>query len=95
MSTPPQFQEFRMTRIGYCLALVASLTVGALSAEAGCRTVGGSADMVTRDLAKFMAEAALKNAIAAHGLKPAGPMSMTCKDDTMTTNCKAFRRACS
>ncbi len=84
-----------MTRIGFLLALALSLAASTVTAEAGCRTVGGSADMVTRDLAKFMAEAALKNAIEAHGLRPAGPITMKCTDGTFTTNCKAFRRACS
>ncbi|MBN8911874.1 MAG: hypothetical protein J0H65_07410 [Rhizobiales bacterium] len=64
-------------------------------AEAGCRTVVGSADMVTTDLAKFMANAALKNAIAAHGLKPSGQIKLTCREDTFTTYCKASRPACS
>ncbi len=84
-----------MTRISLFLALAISLAAGVATAEAGCRTVGGSADMITRDLAKFMAEAALKNAIEAHGLKPAGPITMKCTDGTFTTNCKAFRKACS
>jgi hypothetical protein len=64
------------------------------SAEAGCRTVVGSADMVTTDLAKFMANAALKNAIAAKDLKPSGEIKLTCREDTFTTYCKASRPAC-
>ncbi len=83
-----------MTRILYWVTLAAALTVGTISAEAGCRTVAGSADMITSDLAKFMAEAALKNAIAAKGLKPSGAMSMKCRDDAVTTYCKATRTAC-
>lgn len=74
---------------------VAAALLCAQSAEAGCRTVVGSADMVTRDLAKFMANAALKNAIEAKGLKPSGEVSLTCRDDTFTTYCKASRKACS
>lgn len=84
-----------MRTSGFLLALALSLVAGSAGARAECRTIGGSADMVTTDLAKFMAEAALKNAIASHGLKPAGPITMTCKEDTFTTNCKAFRKACS
>ncbi len=84
-----------MRRSGFIVALALSLVAGSAAAGAECKTIGGSADMVTTDLAKFMAEAALKNAIASHGMKPAGPVSMTCKEDTFTTNCKAFRKACS
>lgn len=76
------------------LSLAAAVLCGQ-AAEAGCRTVVGSADMVTRDLAKFMANAALKNAIADKGLKPSGTITLTCRDDTFTTYCKASRPACS
>ncbi len=77
----------------YVIACSLALVVTG-NAEAGCRTVAGSADMITSDLAKFMAEAALKNAIAAKGLKPSGAMSMKCRDDAVTTYCKATRTAC-
>lgn len=73
---------------------LAALVLSSLSAEAACRTVVGSADMITRDLAEFMANAALKNAIEAKGLKPAGAVKLTCRDDTVTTYCKASRQAC-
>lgn len=64
------------------------------NAVAGCQTVVGSADMVTTDLAKFMANAALKNAIEAKGLKPSGDVALSCREDTFTTYCKATRKAC-
>lgn len=73
---------------------VAAAVLCAQSAAAGCQTVVGSADMVTRDLAKFMANAALKNAIEAKGLKPSGEVALTCREDTFTTYCKATRKAC-
>lgn len=78
-----------------CFFVLVALMVGGGSAQAGCRTVVGSADMVTTDLAKFMANAALKNAIEAKGLKPSGEVKMTCREDTFTTYCKASRPACS
>lgn len=74
--------------------VAASLLLGAQGAEAACRRAGGVAEMPTRGVAEFMAEAALKNAIAAHGWKAAGPVSMQCKDGTLTTTCTARRRAC-
>lgn len=72
----------------------AALTLSAVGADAACRTVVGSADMITRDLAEFMANAALKNAIEAKGLKPSGEVVLSCRDDTFTTYCKASRQAC-
>jgi hypothetical protein len=50
--------------------------------------------MPTRALAEFMAEAALKNAIANHGWLAAGPIKMDCNDGTSTTTCTARRKAC-
>lgn len=74
---------------------VAVLSVATIStAEAGCRRAGGVATMVTKDLAVFMANAALKNSIADHGERPAGPVQLKCTDDTLMTTCTARRMAC-
>jgi hypothetical protein len=50
--------------------------------------------MVTKDLAIFMANAALKNSIADHGERPSGAVQLKCTDDTLTTTCTARRMAC-
>ena len=50
--------------------------------------------LVTKDLAIFMANAALKNSIADHGERPSGPVALSCKDDMLTTTCTARRQAC-
>ncbi len=60
----------------------------------GCVMAGGEATMVTEDLAKFMAEAALKNSIAAHGWKAAGPIRMKCDSASGLPHCLARRKAC-
>jgi hypothetical protein len=79
----------------FSLTAAVAVMAGAMSAEANsCRTIGGLAEMPTRAIAEFMAEAALKNAIAAHNMTAAGPVTMKCKDDTITTTCTARRRAC-
>jgi hypothetical protein len=83
-----------MSMVRLSLLSIAAAVLCAQSAEAGCRTVVGSADMITTDLAKFMANAALKNAIEAKGLKPSGEVALTCREDTFTTYCKAARKAC-
>jgi hypothetical protein len=59
-----------------------------------CVLAGGEATMVTLDLAKFMAEAALKNSMKDKGLTPAGGMKMTCQDPAPFTHCMAKQRAC-
>ena len=83
----------RMSFVG--LSLVVALAGAAMvsNADAACRRAGGVATMVTYDLAVFMANAALKNSIADHGERPAGPVQLKCTDDTLTT-CTARRQAC-
>ncbi|MEQ1716443.1 MAG: hypothetical protein ABL907_10735 [Hyphomicrobium sp.] len=73
----------------------AALLAVAGSAEAKCVMAGGEATMVTEDLAKFMAEAALKNSIAAHNWKASGPVKMKCDAPNGLPHCKANRKACS
>lgn len=75
---------------------LAALAAAASGAQAGgkCVTAGGEATMVTQDLAKFMAEAALKNSIAAHNWKAAGPVSMKCDAPYGMAHCTARRKAC-
>jgi len=86
-----------MMRMGFVgLSLVVALAGAAMvsNADAACRRAGGVATMVTYDLAVFMANAALKNSIADHGERPAGPVQLKCTDDTLTTTCTARRQAC-
>ena len=85
-----------MVRTSIVGLTVAIALAGAMatSAEAGCRRAGGEATMITKDLAVFMANAALKNSIADHGERPAGAVQLSCKDDTFTTTCHARRQAC-
>jgi hypothetical protein len=85
----------RFTVIGLTLAVALLGATAISSAEAGCRRAGGVATMVTKDLAIFMAEAALKNSIADQGERPKGTIQLSCKDDDMlTTTCTARRQAC-
>ena len=84
----------RMSFVGFSLVVALAGAAMVSSAEAGCRRAGGVATMVTYDLAVFMANAALKNSIADHGERPAGPVKLKCTDDTLTTTCTARRQAC-
>jgi hypothetical protein len=84
----------RMITIGLTCAVAIAGAMTATNAQAGCRRAGGEATMITKDLAVFMANAALKNSIADHGERPSGPVSLSCKDDAFTTTCHARRQAC-
>ena len=84
----------RSLTIGLACTIALAGAITATSAEAGCRRAGGEATMITKDLAVFMANAALKNSIADHGERPKGPVALSCKDDTFTTTCHARREAC-
>jgi hypothetical protein len=83
-------------RIAMLAAAAAALAVSAAApASAGhCVMAGGTADMVTLDLAKFMANAALNNSIKAHGWKASGPVNMKCSEG-VPYNCTAKQKACS
>jgi hypothetical protein len=66
---------------------------GAAIAAPKCVMAGGEATMVTEDLARFMAGAALKNSIAGMGAKPTGAIVTTCSA-TGLTYCISKQRAC-
>lgn len=59
-----------------------------------CFLAGGEATMVTTDLAKFMANAALNNSIKGASATAVGAPKMTCKDGIATVYCHAEQRAC-
>lgn len=83
------------TSIFSLVAGAAALVALASAAEArpSCVLAGGQATMVTEDLARFMANAALNNQIAAKGWKAAGVVKVSCKTELLT-HCVAQQRAC-
>ena len=80
----------------YKSAIAAVLALGlTTAAEAkSCVKAGGEATMITRDLAEFMANAALKNSMKDKGLTPEGKATLTCKDPAPLTYCIAEQKAC-
>lgn len=84
----------RLLAAGTALIAVSGLAATTASAKGKCALAGGEATMVTSDLAKFMATAALNNQIKANNWKAAGAVKMTCKTE-LTTHCVARQRACS
>ena len=88
----------KLHRIVLATAAAAFVAGGVLSAPAEarghCVRAGGQATMITEDLAKFMAGAALKNSIAGMGAKPAGPVAMKCSYGSGLPTCVARQKAC-
>jgi hypothetical protein len=80
--------------------LVLAAAVFALSApvsaaaKKSCVLAGGDATMITEDLAKFMANAALGNSIKGMGATAAGDVKMPCTGPNPLTTCQARQRAC-
>lgn len=75
-------------------AIVAAALAAEPAAAAGkCVIAGGSANMITRDLAEFMAKAALGNSIKGMGATASGPIKLTCKDG-LPVYCLAKQKAC-
>lgn len=75
-------------------AFTGTVTVSTAQAQEKCFKAGGEATMVTEDLAKFMARAALKNSIAAASAKPVGEAKVNCKPGFASTYCLAEQKAC-
>lgn len=67
---------------------------GPVAAKGKCVLAGGEGSNVLPDVAKFMADAALKNSIAAHGWTASGKVKQTCKTDVVLTTCVSQQRAC-
>lgn len=77
------------------IAFAVTLGMASSSAYAGCVLAGGEAVMVTEDLAKFMAGAALKHSIENHGWKPRGGVRVKCDTSSIgLPHCLARQKAC-
>jgi hypothetical protein len=76
------------------LAATLSLAVSTASQAAECKLYGGIGNGLTEDLAKFMADAAVKNVIENNGMKPTGEIKHTCKAATIGSECTARMQGC-
>lgn len=76
--------------VGAVLLANAGLTA---HAARKCVMAGGSANMITHDLAVFMAKAALGNSIKGMGAKPVGQIKLKC-DSGVPVYCLARQKAC-
>jgi hypothetical protein len=85
-----------LVRIGV-IALGAVAVIGATAnpSRAGeCQTLGSVGTGINEGVAKFMAEAALKNISESKGLKRSGAVSYKCEAGAVLTDCHAKQRAC-
>ena len=64
------------------------------AAAKSCVKAGGTATSPTEGIARFMAEAALKNSIEAQGRKAAGPTMVKCDGNVIGATCVANAKAC-
>ena len=81
-------------RMGMIVA--AGLAVASTEASARCVVAGGEATMVTYDLAKYMANSALKHSIKAHGWTAHGAVRTRCNLSSSVglPHCLARQKAC-
>lgn len=84
-----------IVRLGVIVAGAAAL-IGATAepSRAECTTLGAVGTGINEGVAKFMAEAGLKNIRENKGLKPAGAVSYKCEAGAVLTDCHAKQRAC-
>jgi len=75
-------------------SILAACGLSAGAQAASCVKAGGEATMITEDLAKFMANAALNNQISANSWKASGKVSMNCSAATVGVHCIAHQKAC-
>lgn len=81
--------------VGMGMIVAAGLAVASTEASARCVLAGGQATMVTLDLAKYMANAALKNSISAHGWTGHGAVRTRCDTSSVgLPHCVSRQKAC-
>ena len=76
------------------MSFAAVTTAAHAATKKSCVLAGGEATMITPDMARFMANAALNNSIKGMSATAAGPVKMDCKDPAPLTYCIARQRAC-
>jgi hypothetical protein len=81
------------------ICFVAAGTVSFIGATANpsyaeCTTVGSVGTGINQGVAKYMAEAGLKNIIESKGMKASGAISYKCEAGAVLTDCHAKQRAC-
>ncbi len=76
------------------IAATTAIILLAAPAAADCKLFGGIGNGITEGMAKFMAEAAVKNIIENKGLKPTGEIKHTCTAAAVGSECTARQQGC-
>ncbi len=76
------------------VAAILMIAVASTAQAADCKPFGGVGNGVTEGMAKFMAEAAVRNVIENKGLKPTGEIKHTCKSAMLGSECSARQMGC-
>ena len=80
-------------RTMFAAAALLAVAVSPAAAKQTCVLAGGEATMITEDLARFMANAALNNSIKGMGATASGVAKVECKPGALNY-CIARQRAC-
>ena len=78
--------------IRFALVTIAALTLST-AAHAGCSMTSAGGIGVTKDIATFMSNKALKNMTEKLGEKGTGPVSTSCTEG-LITNCVSKQKTC-
>lgn len=84
----------RVIAVAMLAGAVSATAVIAAPKTGKCVMAGGESTMATEDLARYMANAALKNSIAAHGWTAHGTVKVTCDAPYGLPHCLARQKAC-
>ena len=82
-----------MKAMHLCLATLA-FAAFASTASAECMPVGAIGTGINEGMAKFMADAGLKNVLDGKGLKGTGAIKHTCSAGAVVTECSARQQGC-
>ncbi len=88
------FMKYLAAALVFAGSSVGLIASSSTASAKSCVMAGGEATMITPDLARFMANAALKNSMKDKGLTPVGMAKVTCNDPAPLSYCLAKQRAC-
>lgn len=86
--------KFRLKLAMLALAATGVSGLATGSAHAECKNLAAVGTGVTEGIAKFMAEAGLKNIREDRGFKPGGAVSYKCTTGMIAIDCHAHQRVC-
>lgn len=85
----------RIARLAALTLAFGTIAAATTPASAACKQIGAVGTGVTTDLAKFMADAALKNIREAQGYsKASGATTYKCETGMIATDCHARQKVC-